>query len=325
MKKFIVVLFLLLMTVNVHAGNINRLIFFGDSLSDDGNLYKITLHLIPKSPPYYKGRFTNGETWAEYVGKHYRHYKIYALGGATAVSLKPLDSSIPTLNLELEVYRYLGESLFKNRSNSLFTIWIGGNDYLFNPNADVDSATTKVIDQISWAIKTLRKNGGKNFLILNLPDLSLIPRIRGSQSENQLHALTILHNQKLDAMIQDLQNSYSDIHITFFNIHNNISDFLTNPEKYNTKYNTHVTQLTEACWKGEVWLRPDKSQPRAITGMTSLSPSLMETFAVNESYMKGNIPCANPDDYFFWDGVHPSAIAHNILGQMIIEELATVF
>ncbi|MDE2000230.1 MAG: PEP-CTERM sorting domain-containing protein [Burkholderiales bacterium] len=25
--------------------------------------------------------------------------------------------------------------------------------------------------------------------------------------------------------------------------------------------------------------------------------------------------CANPDNYLFWDGVHPTAAAHQVLGQ----------
>ncbi len=44
---------------NVYAAQypFNDLIFFGDSLSDNGNLYNRTFGYIPKSPPYYEGRF----------------------------------------------------------------------------------------------------------------------------------------------------------------------------------------------------------------------------------------------------------------------------
>ena len=41
----------------------NRVIAFGDSLSDNGNLYKNTGQ--PPSPPYYNGRLSNGPTWIE--------------------------------------------------------------------------------------------------------------------------------------------------------------------------------------------------------------------------------------------------------------------
>ena len=53
------------------------LYFFGDSLTDTGNVYHATsvlhsdsLGLVPIEPaaPYYDGRFSNGPVWAEYAG-----------------------------------------------------------------------------------------------------------------------------------------------------------------------------------------------------------------------------------------------------------------
>jgi phospholipase/lecithinase/hemolysin len=48
----------------VHAGAITEIVVFGDSLSDTGNLFAyekmMNLPLLPPSPPYYQGRFSNG-------------------------------------------------------------------------------------------------------------------------------------------------------------------------------------------------------------------------------------------------------------------------
>src|SRR4051812_23986271 len=41
---------------------------FGDSLSDNGNLYALTSRTQPASPPYYQGRFSNGPTFVELLG-----------------------------------------------------------------------------------------------------------------------------------------------------------------------------------------------------------------------------------------------------------------
>src|SRR3990167_8742674 len=65
------------------------MIFFGDSLTDNGNFYKKTLKFIPKSPPYQEGRFSNGPTRAELVAEHYKDSnKIeadnFALGSSSA-------------------------------------------------------------------------------------------------------------------------------------------------------------------------------------------------------------------------------------------------
>ena len=45
---------------------IKRLVVFGDSFSDSGNLFKATAGLIPKNP-YWEGRFSNGPVWSEYL------------------------------------------------------------------------------------------------------------------------------------------------------------------------------------------------------------------------------------------------------------------
>ena len=42
---------------------------FGDSYCDVGNIYAYTGGLKPLSPPYYKGRFSNGPIWVEPVAR----------------------------------------------------------------------------------------------------------------------------------------------------------------------------------------------------------------------------------------------------------------
>ena len=117
---------------------INQLIFLGDSLSDNGNLYQTLLKVLPKSPPYYRGRFSNGFTWAEQVGtayykKYYANYHIYAVGGATTILHNPItDPFIAPATLEEQLYLYLTQFLFTDKTNTLFAIWIGGNDYFFD-------------------------------------------------------------------------------------------------------------------------------------------------------------------------------------------------
>ncbi len=38
---------------------LHNIVVFGDSLSDNGNLYEIMKHQLPQSPPYFEGRFSN--------------------------------------------------------------------------------------------------------------------------------------------------------------------------------------------------------------------------------------------------------------------------
>ena len=50
------------------AQSYDRLVVFGDSLSDNGNLYLASGGTQPPSPPYYQGRFSSGPVWTELLG-----------------------------------------------------------------------------------------------------------------------------------------------------------------------------------------------------------------------------------------------------------------
>ena len=73
-------------------------------------------------------------------------------------------------SLILEIYKYLLDTLFEDRSNNLFVIWIGDNDYMFYEDTDPQLGTNKVVGGIMDGIITLANYGAKNFLVLNLMD-----------------------------------------------------------------------------------------------------------------------------------------------------------
>src|SRR4051812_23080013 len=120
MQKCILSFILFLFTIIAQATPINKLVFFGDSLSDNGNIYRILLHLMPKSPPYYYGRFTNGPTWAEKLGDYYYHENYaqvdnYAYGGATTILHVPSAKFIAPTLLPIEVDLYLLEHMLQTK------------------------------------------------------------------------------------------------------------------------------------------------------------------------------------------------------------------
>jgi outer membrane lipase/esterase len=46
-------------SASLSAQNFDQIYVFGDSLSDDGNLFKADGGVYPASPPYFNGRFSN--------------------------------------------------------------------------------------------------------------------------------------------------------------------------------------------------------------------------------------------------------------------------
>ena len=53
------------------GGNYNRIIVFGDSYSDNGNVFKLTNGKYPNAVRYFRGRFSDGPVWSEYFARNF--------------------------------------------------------------------------------------------------------------------------------------------------------------------------------------------------------------------------------------------------------------
>ena len=154
---------------------ISNLIFFGDSLTDNGNLFK----LIGFPPaPWWQGRFSNGPTYAEQLpallGVSATHVQNYAFGGARAQT----GNSIP-IDLDIQVQSFIaslhGHQAAKGTEAALY---IGNNDYLnYNPAVDGPPATfiAGVMAHIQGAITTLKAHGVDKIVLFTLPHFSVTP------------------------------------------------------------------------------------------------------------------------------------------------------
>lgn len=358
MKKIAAFLLLLLSVTNSYAMAFDQIVFFGDSLSDNGNLYKLFYKILPKSPPYYNGRFSNGPTWAEDVGTYYNEnnkvrYKIYALGGATAAFHEPDGKSFAPITLSGEVDRYMKESSkSKDRSKVLATIWIGGNDYLYNEGLSDDAAVNTVVNTITNNISTLINGGVSHFLVLNLPDMSKLPFVRQEGETTRIQRQVALHNQKLADAIKTLQANNSDVHITFVDIYSVFTEAIDNTEQFNEKYATEYVNTKDACWQGGYTLhnpyskqdlandtqhavnsvsKPNAASSAAeessvdadtINNTVSRSPDLATAYNTNKLYEEGVTPCATPDKWLFWDPMHPTGKTHSVVAGIVEKALA---
>ncbi|WP_066375218.1 MULTISPECIES: SGNH/GDSL hydrolase family protein [unclassified Anabaena] len=69
------VIFSVMLPLEAKAQSFSGMYVFGDSLADTGNIFNLTngavnpVTAIPPSPPYYSGRFSNGPIWVDYVGQ----------------------------------------------------------------------------------------------------------------------------------------------------------------------------------------------------------------------------------------------------------------
>jgi phospholipase/lecithinase/hemolysin len=141
---------------------------FGDSLSDVGNLCPGAKCTVA---PYYPGRFSNGPVWVEDVAAGLGFTLTasntggndFAVGGATTVGVK--NSQVPG---------YLTSVGGVASGTALYVLLAGGNDGLGGGNP-----VTAAANMIT-SINNLKAAGAQNFLVANLPDLSLTPAVYGN-------------------------------------------------------------------------------------------------------------------------------------------------
>jgi len=123
-----------------YAKQIDKIIMFGDSLSDTGNIFSLTskahkifpsIPVIPKASVYYEGRFSNGPVWIDDLALAMNvPQENYAYGGAWAEPLLDSQLSVPFgLGMQVSYYLVMSVTDFHKRDH-LYIIWAGGNDYV---------------------------------------------------------------------------------------------------------------------------------------------------------------------------------------------------
>lgn len=190
------------------------LVVFGDSLSDNGNLFDL-IGLPP--PPYWEGRSSNGPTYAEQLAVSLgAKLDDLAFAGALASDLSPSplldpETGLPLpINLSNQVQTYLAElSGDKPPPHTTAVINIGANDYLHyilsNLPKDPSTAQTvigNVIASISGSINELTQAGVDKVVLYTLPDPAhapLLSQLPPAVAEFA-HQLILLNNAALEGL-----------------------------------------------------------------------------------------------------------------------------
>lgn len=217
------------------AGSFTRIVSFGDSLSDVGNVFAATGGTTPDPANYHQGRYSNGPVWVEYLaGKlgvatptpSLLGGTDYAFGGAE--SSPSGDSTLGSPNLGTQVGMYLGTSPTIG-ADTLLTIWAGANDFLqggqFNPAV--------VVGNVVQAITTLAGAGGSEFLVANLPMLGEIPDVSGAPDfiRDGLNTLSSSFNAQLKIEVGALEQSLG-ITIHYLDIGQYFQEMIADPAAF---------------------------------------------------------------------------------------------
>ena len=224
-----------LLPISVSA-QISGVTTFGDSLSDNGNVFRITGERVPLSPPNFNGRFSNGPVWIENVISNFNLSTTsnnFAFGGATS-GIGNVNPGLPGLTTELDVFLQTSPTVEPNR---LFVVWAGANDYL--GGGQTNPAVT--VGNLSTAIQRLTAAGATQIVVPNLPNLSKLPGVLGKPAFAGLDPLSAAHNSILSASLRSLASNNPNISIVPIDQEALFNRVLTNPARFG------LTNVTESC------------------------------------------------------------------------------
>lgn len=289
------------MVASAPVTNLHNIVVFGDSLSDNGNLYEAMNHQLPQSPPYFEGRFSNGPVWIEHLVSSYfpknpnTHLKNYAYAGS-AVSLDESDDEV-LFTLRRQVNLYLSAQQDKASAEDLYVIWIGANNYLtVNPENQSDEELNQVAADVNQGIvdslERLVKKGAKHIMLVNIPDLGRIPAAVDFEAVDILTYLSKQHNTLLLNSYELLKQKYSDVQWIYFDMNTAFGAVVDEPQNYG------FTNTTEPCL--------DLIMAEDTDVSSVLQRGVSSTSAVEKDLCAG---------YLFFDPVHPTRDAHETLAK----------
>lgn len=210
------ILWLLPVAGSAAQDNIDHLVVFGDSFSDMGRIHAMTDGHHPVSPPHYQGRFSDGPVWVEYLaeelGATIGAGDNFAVGGArTGVGNASEDFAGTGVLNQVSDWRVGSGDVAS--SSTLFVLMAGANDFLFS----LETAPENAASNMREAMNQLHQMGARQFLIGNLPDLSMSPfgEFLSEREKERLRTQTAGFNAALASEIESMKSASSGEYVLF--------------------------------------------------------------------------------------------------------------
>ena len=175
MKNVLVACLFMFASVFAAAGQeseFSELIVFGDSLSDTGNLaFHVPDNAAP-SPPYAKGRFSNGPIWveplADYLGVPQPEPSgpggtNHAWAAATTRDELQLFPRTYVPGLDAQITEYLANE--SPQKGQLFSVWVGTNDLYWR---HFEKTPELSANWVAMGLERLLSAGVQDLLVFNL-------------------------------------------------------------------------------------------------------------------------------------------------------------
>lgn len=268
------------------------IVAFGDSLTDNGNIFELTGGCYPNPIlGYDDGRFSNGLVWLEYLAQEMGiepgSVRNFAVGGATSGYDNINDNYDDCLNdeypgLQDELDSFEAELNGKKADKrALYVVWAGSNDFYDSDLTQADQTiSTGVLNNVI-AVQRLHQAGAKRIMVVKMPDLGLTPFGNGPATASLLTIISRVYNDTLDLALDGLAaTGVETIRVDASGV---LQDAVSNPEDF---------------------------------GFSN----------VDKAYLPyGQIRRADPSEFLFWDPFHPTTRGHLFLAEEAMRVLREEF
>ncbi len=226
----------------VQADTFSSVVVYGDSLSDNGNLFAA---VGQPGFPYFQGRRSNGPVAVEQLAASLGAPLVdLAWIGATSGLGNYGDGGTPTsfgafgLPGMQAVFGATEPGLGPYISGGLFVVWGGANDILAPSPLDTtpQDAVNRAVNDIEGIVAALQGIGVQHILVPGIPDLGLTPYFAGlgPAAAAQATAFSDLFNAELSATLP--------AGAIFYNTSDLLHNIVANPGAYG------FTNVTDPCF-----------------------------------------------------------------------------
>jgi phospholipase/lecithinase/hemolysin len=274
---------------SVAAHAYDKIIVFGDSYNDVGNLTALAAEygFVYPPAPYYPGHFSNGPIWIEDVASDWKLPMKPSSAGGTDYAFAGADllvesttGELPTPSVLDEVTEYLVSTGGKADPHALYVIEGGGNDILDATELHPAKLGGEIAKGLHAMETTLREAGAKSFLIPELIDVGQLPGagLRGAAFVTFATEASIYANLGLDLelAVDTFRPGIEIYRLHVFRTFGAVADSATH---------FGFTDVTDPCV--------------VLDGLTLASE------------------CADPVHNLWWDAEHPTTFGHAFFAVLV--------
>ncbi|KAG7596115.1 GDSL lipase/esterase [Arabidopsis suecica] len=327
---------------NVNVSMFPAILGFGDSTIDTGNNNYIKTYIRANFPPYgcnfpghnATGRFSNGKLIPDFIASlmgikdtvppfldpHLSDSDIitgvcFASAGSGYDNLTDRATSTLSVDKQADMLRSYVERLSQIVgdekaasivSEALVIVSSGTNDFNLNlydtpsrrQKLGVDGYQSFILSNVHNFVQELYDIGCRKIMVLGLPPVGCLPiqMTMAMQKQNERRCIDKQNsdsqefNQKLKNSLTEMQSNLTGSVIFYGDIYGALFDMATNPQRYGLKETTRG-----CCGTGEIELA------YLCNALTRI--------------------CPNPNQYLFWDDIHPSQIAYIVISLSLVEQI----